>query len=397
MVLINYACPSCSAEQMARFYVMRGAPVHSVILVPTREDAVNFPRGDIELAFCQNCGFVTNVAFDAGLQDYSGDYESTQAFSETFNRFHLNLATSLIERYGLRKKNVIEIGCGQGEFLSMLCDLGNNRGVGFDPAYLRGGDDGRFGITNISFIADYYSEKYADFKGDFVCCKMTLEHIHNTAEFVGTVRRSVGDDSDTIIFFQVPNARYVFGDMAFWDIYYEHCSYFSQGSMARLFRRAGFDIINLWTDYNDQYLMIEARPSGDDHNRPPLPQEDDMAALTREIEHFAANYEAVQEKWRKDIALMRKAGRKVVLWGGGSKAVSFLTTLDLDLDQIEYAVDINPNKEGTFLAGYGQETVAPEFLKRYKPDTVIIMNPIYREEITKSLDKMGLAVEILTV
>jgi SAM-dependent methyltransferase len=381
---------------MVRFYQVEGAPVHSVVLVPTREAALSFPKGNIDLAFCQVCGFITNVAFDSRLQDYSGDYESTQAYSATFNRFHHNLAASLIDRYDLHQKDIIEIGCGQGEFLTMLCELGDNRGVGFDPAYVRRNGDGRFGMKNISFIADYYSEKYTDFQGDFVCCKMTLEHIHNTAEFVSTIRRSVGDDLDKIIFFQVPNARYVFGDLAFWDIYYEHCSYFSQGAMARLFRRAGFDIINLWTDYDDQYLMIEARP-GTGAPSFPLPQEDDLEATYQEVAHFAANYEPIQEKWRTDIAAMRAVGRRVVLWGGGSKAVSFLTTLGLGLDQIEYAVDINPNKTGTFLAGLGQETVAPEFLHSYKPDTVIIMNPIYREEITSILDEMGLAVEILTV
>lgn len=396
MELINYPCPSCSAEQMVRFYQVKDVPVHSVILVPTRERALSFPKGNIELGFCRVCGFITNMAFDAALQDYSGDYESTQAFSATFNRFHHNLATSLIDRYDLHEKDVIEIGCGQGEFLTMLCELGSNRGVGFDPAYVSEHGAGQFANGNISFIPDYYSEKYADFKGDFVCCKMTLEHIHNTAEFVGTVRRAVGSDEDTVIFFQVPNARYVFGDLAFWDIYYEHCSYFSQGSMARLFRRVGFDIINLWTDYDDQYLMIEARP-GRGEGSTTLPQENDMEALSEEVAYFAANYRPLLDKWRTDIASMRAEGRRVVLWGGGSKAVSFLTTLGLGLDMIEYAVDINPNKAGTFLAGMGQETVPPDFLIGYKPDTVIIMNPIYFDEIKASLDDMGLAPEILTV
>ena len=49
---------------------------------------------------------------------------------------------------------------------------------------------------------------------------------------------------------------------------------------------------------------------------------------------------------------------ELILWGGGSKAVAFLTTLDVR-EGIEYAVDINPRRSGTFLAGTGQEIVAP--------------------------------------
>ena len=37
---------------------------------------------------------------------------------------------------GLRGKDIIEIGCGKGEFLLLLCEMGNNRGTGFDPGFV---------------------------------------------------------------------------------------------------------------------------------------------------------------------------------------------------------------------------------------------------------------------
>jgi hypothetical protein len=85
-----------------------------------------------------------------------------------------------------------------------------------------------------------------------------------------------------------------------------------------------------------------------------------------------------------------------VLWGAGSKGVAFLTTLDIR-HEIEYAVDINPHKHGTFMAGTGQQIVAPEFLKGYRPDIVIVMNPIYCNEIQRELDRMGIGVEVRPV
>ena len=39
------------------------------------------------------------------------------------------------ERYGLRKKRILEIGCGKGEFLEQICEMGDNQGV--DVAFLR--------------------------------------------------------------------------------------------------------------------------------------------------------------------------------------------------------------------------------------------------------------------
>ena len=77
-----------------------------------------------------------------------------------------------------------------------------------------------------------------------------------------------------------------------------------------------------------------------------------------------------------------------MLWGGGSKAVAFLTTLGIR-GGIDYAVDINPRRNGTFIAGTGQQIVVPAFLEEYQPDVVIVMSPIYLPEITAQLESMG--------
>ncbi len=388
------ACPSCNSPAMQVFYEVQNVPVHSVLLMETREKAVTYRRGDIALAFCDTCGFISNVAFDPALHEYSSKYEETQGFSSTFNTFHRALASRLIERYGLHEKDVIEIGCGKGEFLTMLCEMGNNRGVGFDPAYIpeRNTSDAKDRVT---FITDFYSEKYTGYQADFVCCKMTLEHIQDTAEFVLMVRRSIGDRYNTTVFFQIPDVTRVLKDVGFWDIYYEHCSYFSPGSLGRLFRKCGFDVINLATEYGDQYLMIEARPSRGTPT-PPLPQENDLEILRADVASFRQQIGPTLTRWRQVIGELVRSGKKVVLWGGGSKGVAFLTTLSTH-NEISYAVDINPFKSGTFMAGTGQEIVRPEFLRGYKPDVVILMNPIYSAEIQADLDKLGVKARLLAV
>ena len=76
--------------------------------------------------------------------------------------------------------------------------------------------------------------------------------------------------------------------------------------------------------------------------------------------------------------------------------MAFLNTLGTTED-IQYAVDINPFKHGTFLAGTGQECVSPEFLKEYQPDLVVAMNPVYLDEIGRDLHAMGLHPELTAV
>ena len=91
------------------------------------------------------------------------------------------------------------------------------------------------------------------------------------------------------------------------------------------------------------------------------------------------------------------AGKKIMMiWGGGSKGVTFLNLLGT-AETVAYVVDINPGKQGKYAAGSGQQYVAPEFLTRYRPEVVVIMNPIYRQEIESRLAALKLSPEIHTV
>jgi C-methyltransferase C-terminal domain len=187
----------------------------------------------------------------------------------------------------------------------------------------------------------------------------------------------------------IPEVTRILNLRAFWDIYYEHCSYWSPGSLARAFRIAGFDPIKVWTDYADQYVLIAAKPSASTPGSGGvLPNEEPPAALGAKVRSFAQGVAADRARWRQWLDGLRRAGRKTVLWGGGSKGVAFLTTLDAR-EGVDYAVDINPRRSGTFIAGTGQQILAPEFLAQYRPDVVIVMSPIYLPEIRAQLDRMG--------
>lgn len=387
-------CPSCGSFDIESIYCIKDVPVHSVRLLKTFDAAVGELRGDIELGFCHQCGFITNIKYDPAKNDYFIEYESTQSCSPTFNSFADTLAASLVKRYDLKNKKIIEIGCGQGEFLRSLCKIGNNNGIGFDPAYSFSNAD----ISQnekISYVKDYYSEKYSKYQADFVCCKMTLEHIPDVNNFVSMVYRTVKNNPNVVVYFQIPDMERILEEKAFWDIYYEHCSYFSAASLSALFKGCGFDVLNLDRGYQNQYLMIEARPASDcEQNKTPSPAE--IMKLSEKVKLFKENINSKISFWKELIRKKNLEGKKIVLWGAGSKGVAFLTTLQIQ-SEIEFAVDINPRKQGTFMAGTGQRIVLPEFLQTYMPDLVIVMNPVYENDVKEDLIKMGLNAQVMSL
>ncbi len=390
--LAEHVCPSCGHKGLSLFYEVRNVPVHSCLMMPTKQEALEFPCGDIILGSCEHCGFITNVAYDPEEAAYAPNYEDQQSFSPTFNKFALDLANRLVEKYDLHDKDIIEIGCSKGDFLLLLCELGNNRGLGIDPSVVTGRVLSEAN-DRVRFIQDYYSERYSEYVGDFICCRHTLEHIYPTAEFINTIRRSIGDRLDTVVLFEIPDTTRVLQDLAFEDIYYEHCSYFTQGSLARLFRSCGFEVVELYRDYGDQYLFIEARPVATPSDKV-HPLEESLEQMVQDVKHFVTNISSKLEQWKRHLEQMQEQGKRVVVWGSGSKCVAFLTTLGAK-EQIQYIVDINPYRHGKFIPGLGKEIMSPEFLKEYKPDQVIVMNSIYCNEIQQKLDNMGVTTEVI--
>lgn len=395
MTTNQVVCPACGSNNMEDFHSAAGVPTNSCLLLTSRSEAEAFPTGRMRLGFCRGCGFISNLDFNEGMAEYSGRYEETQAFSPVFVEFARGLAKQWVDKYDLKGKTVLEVGCGKGEFLTMMIEEGVGSGIGIDPGIKVDRVDTAV-QGRLTWIPDFYSEAYRHLEADALVCRHTLEHISPVGDFMRMIRANIGDRTDMVVLFELPDVLRVLREVAFWDVYYEHCSYFSQGSLARLFRATGFEVLDLALAYDDQYLLIEAQPSDVAPDVARSPQEADMAELESGVEHFATEYAKGKERWNRQVAASGSRGEKTVIWGAGSKGVAFLTHLGLR-DAIKYAVDINPHKHGMFMAGTGQEIVSPEFLVRYQPDKVIVMNPVYLNEIANQLESLGLSPELVAV
>lgn len=380
-------CPACGGSLASPFHHAERVPAASCLLLDSADEARNFPNGRLELAMCRDCGFITNIAFDPALTEYSDRYEETQGFSARFVDFARSLAKEWVERHDLQGREVLEIGCGKGDFLVRLVERTGAIGIGIDPAYRH---DRREPAASggPTFIAERYGPAHTGLSPDYVCCRHTLEHIQDVLAFLGQVRSGLGDRKSVVLLFELPDTTRILDECAFWDVYYEHCSYFTAGSLARLFRRAGFAVEDLYRVYDDQYLVIEARPAGGP-SPGPLAIEEPVSEGRRLVAAFASAVEARLAELRRTLDEWQSNGKRVVLWGSGSKAVAYLTGLGVG-SEVEAVIDINPHKAGKYLAGTGHKIEAADALVDLRPDVVLVMNPVYQAEIGRSLAAMGL-------
>lgn len=385
-------CPACRSPRLTDFHHVPRLPTNTCLLLNDLDDVAALPVGELLLAFCEDCGFITNRSFDPQLTEYSPRYEETQAYSECFVDWAKELADRWVADHELSGRTAIEIGCGKGEFMQFMVEAGLAGGVGIDP----GVDAARRNVPGVAWVPDFFTREYGQISQDAVVCRHTLEHIHPVREFMMALRGSIGD-RDIPVLWEVPDVLRVLEEGAFWDLYYEHCTYFSAGSLVRLFRECGFVVNDVSLDYDGQYILLEARPGGHEQDpRGPLPLEDDIDVLRKAVKGFAETFDSRMAETRTLVDDVAGRGGRVVIWGSGSKGVSYLGALGQDTP-IRFAVDINPHKHGKFIAGGGQEIVAPTFLQEYAPSLVIAMNPVYVDEIRAMLDDLGVNAELVAV
>jgi len=389
----DFGCPVCAHGEIETFFEIPEFPTLSNVLLKTAEAAIEWPKAPIRLGFCRGCGWVGNTAFDARLLKYGEHYENSLHYSTVFQTYADRLARHLFRRFDLKRKDLIEIGCGQGDFLYSLCQIGHNRGVGFDPSFApeRARANGH---EDIRFVRDYYSAAFDAYHCDFLCCRHVLEHIENPAAFLDEIRRSLGRSRQAKLYFEVPNGLYTLREMGIWDPIYEHRSYFSRHALRHLFVSAGFRILSMRERFGRQYLGLDAdlRSNGK-AGAPPAQQQRQLQRLAGDVRQFAQAYREKVAQHRAFLCESRRSGRRVALWGAGAKAVNFLNVFRGE-EAIEFVVDQNPFKQGMFIPGTGQKIVSPEFLLDYHPDSVIVMNPLYGREVAGKLEALGLHMEV---
>lgn len=312
----------------------------------SKAEAINCPRGDIELVEDLHSGLVKNAAFQPELMTYDSYYQNEQATSTIF-QMHLDEIADLVQRKMGREK-LVEVGCGKGYFLEKLLGQGVDV-VGFDPIYE--GNNPR--VTRKYFGPDL------GMSGKGLILRHVLEHIADPVAFLHQLAQA--NSRQGLVYIEVPCLDWICEKRAWFDLFYEHVNYFRLTDFTRMFGRV------LYADwvFGGQYLAIVADlatlhdPVIDNDNRASFPDDFSITLPTERRQN------------------------KTVVWGGASKGVIFSLLCERAGFPVEKVIDINPAKQGKYLAATGLQVQSPDQALADLPDgsTIFVMNSNYLEEI----------------
>lgn len=387
------ACPVCQGRRHRQILDLPTAPLFCNTLHHTAEDARQAPCGRLQLVLCRGCGLIWNVAFDPAKMAYAPDYENAQHFSPRFRSYLERLAVRLVLEYGICRRQVADIGCGDGLFLQLLCDHGRNEGIGFDPAAPVEGVVSE--SPRVEIQRQLFSAECLPAGPGLVVCRHVLEHLADPRSLLKSVRDALAGSDGSYVYFETPNTWTALRDLGVWDFLYEHVCYYCPWTLVELFHRCGFGVVEVSESFSDQFVSIIARPA----------QADEVASSSTSHKRRLADYLAEScsleyaqtvSYWDKKLRQLHRRGKRTVIWGAGTKGVMFLNSVPA-AKGVRFACDVNPRKQGRFVAGTGQRIVAPAELRQIAPDVLLIMNPCYEEEIRAELRRHEVECDLLII
>ncbi len=336
-------------------YRVEQLPVFQNRMFRTAEDARHCARGDIVLVRDLDSGLIHNQAFQPELMQYDADYQNEQAVSSVF-RAHLDEIAAIIQAH-FQGQTLIEVGCGKGYFLEHLLARGFAI-TGLDPTYE--GDSPHV-------IKQYFTPQIG-LSADGIVLRHVLEHVRDPVGFLRHIRDSNGGTGR--IYIEVPCFDWICEHRAWFDIFYEHVNYFRASDFRRMFgtlHQAGHV-------FGGQYQYVVADLAT--LRAPRLDENDGFV--------FPADFLVTVNRYAEMIKA-RDTRQHAVIWGGASKGVIYALYMQRAGAGIDFVIDINPAKQGKYLAATGLKVSSPEeALAQLKSGvTLFVMNGNYLPEIRK--------------
>ena len=329
-------------------------PVFQNRMFDSAQAARDCSKGDVELVQSLQTGLVFNRAFRPELVEYDHDYQNEQGLSHAFQR-HLQEVAGIVERH-FKGRSLIEVGCGKGLFLEQLA-MASFDITGLDPTYE--GDNPRV-------IKQYFTPQ-TGLHADAIILRHVLEHVQDPYAFLCGLRESNGGKG--LIYIEVPCLDWIAQHHAWFDIFYEHVNYFRLGDFPRIFGR----VLESARFFSGQYLYVVA----------------DLASL-RTPECGPGDAFELPSDFMSAIASSRaelqRGSSKAAVWGGASKGVIFSLFMNRDGAAIDTVIDINPAKQGKYLAATGIRVSSPQEVVPLLPDgaDIFVMNSNYLREIQEA-------------
>lgn len=374
------SCLACSYRITYPLYNSVSRPLAALNLPRSAEAARHALRFPMDFRVCAYCGHVFNARFDYYQVPYEDDSNLMYNRGPLWMEHLESLVEMLLTDYDAGGKTLVDIGCGDGQFLKLL--LARNRDcrcIGFEP----GIDAENARANGLSVHKDYFQPR-RDLKlsrPDFLICRHVIEHLGNPREFVAAIGYWCNlYDLYPVFLAEVPRIDKAMRQGRVTDFLYEHVSNFTELSFRTMFETSGFEVLQLGSCYGDEVAVAVVRAR----------RLDRLKGLRESAEAFGRRIQGQRTRVSQQLRALLRQGKSVAFWGGTGKGAAFLNAFGIQAEAFPLVVDSDAQKVGRYVPGTAQEIRSPAYLEENPTEVIVITTRWRAKDILEEIQRRGI-------
>lgn len=350
----------------APLYVCKNMPV-SAQLLPTKDELPKEHAVDLELCQCSGCGL---VQFNCEPVPYFKDSTRAGERSQALIDLRRQQYRMFIEKFNLNGKKILEVGAGKGGFLKTLQEMTeyNAQGYGIENN-LQFVEQAKkqYGVRMQQGFLDNPDKQIEGAPFDAFMSFAYPARLTDPNAMLRCVYNNLTDKGAGLI--MVPSLEHLCKPGGFYDITSDHIAYYDKNTLAFLLNKNGFDVVESGEAAGLYiYAMVEKK------------QRLEIKTIWSDVEPTA---QAIKDFLNERI----QQGKKVACWCAGHFAFTVLSVAEIGPDKMSYIIDNAKFKQGRYAPASHVPIVGPEHFADEPVDTIIILGPMYVDEIVQEIKK----------
>lgn len=361
---------------MRKKCIVCGAPLFSEPLFECKNmpsESQNLPRGDdlvndkpinYHLCQCSGCGL---LQFDCEPVSYYLDSTRAGERCDLLINMRRKQYKYLIDKYGLNNAKFLELGAGKGGFLKTLKEMSEytveEYGLEHNPEFVRYAKEHEGVNVQLGNPEDVNTIiQGAPF--DVFMSFAYPARLQDPNAMLQLAYKNLKDGGIGLV--QVPSLEHLLKPGGYFDITRDHIAYYDEETLSFLLQKNGFEILE-HGETGEVYIYAIVR------KRVPVDVLNvwkDIEPLTDEVRWFVAN--------------VTKNGKKLAVWCAGHFAFTVLSTTGIG-NKVSYILDNAEFKQGCYAPASHVPIFAPSHFIDEPVDTILILGPIYVDEIVREI------------